>query len=160
MKTNKVSSLILLIFLLTNLQYVHAEHNGSFFYVSPGLQFAYNKANGYSVTAQITLGYVADDHKQNLLPGITLGTRKYIKSDVKYSYADVQLSLGYGGVGIGKIFGSDQQFSKYRIKVWGGFLWNFTYDGILDNGKLINKNIGIIGVAPLPIPLLRGKYVL
>jgi|GEM_PF-4882711 len=39
-------------------------------------------------------------------------------------------------------------------------LGNLTYDGILENGKLTNKNIGIIGVAPIPFPLLTGKYVL
>jgi len=116
MKINKTSNLILLIALLTNLQYARAEHNGSYLYMSPGLQFSYNKSDGYSVSAQVTIGAIIDEHKQYPFPGISVGSRKYFKSGVKYSYADCQLSFGYGGVGIGKIFKSEQQSASIELK--------------------------------------------
>ena len=71
-------------------------------YISPGVQIGYGFGQGWFYSAQVSAGFFFFN-KTYLFPApaATLGFRKYKQQSMRY--ADVQISMFIGGVGIGRV---------------------------------------------------------
>jgi len=125
-------------------------------YYSPGVQVGYGFGEGIFVGGQLTVGYYPEPLDfSKVIPGISLGVRKYFGTDAKFmGYGDLQLGvlIGLGGVGLGyvaiKTNDSITWNSGYRLKLWLGIIGLITYDYYKVPFKGANHNVGLIGVRP------------
>lgn len=166
MTSLKKTKVLLLLFLIVET----AKALGGVLYISPGIQIGKTSDGEFFYSLQMTIGSFIEigvrsgcvgtecpGYDLPVIPGITIGVRKYKEYIIRFT--DVQLAFPFGGIGIGyswirpsiKSNLNTNWVKGNRVKLWGGFLINATYDSfrLPDSEKI--RNWGIIGVLPLPV---------
>ena len=148
----KLLFILLLIFFSTDIRSQELS-----FYFSPGVQIGINSGGSTYVSYQLTFGMPINTIVSGMLPGITLGKRRYkYKKEKKYesyTYLDGQVSFLVFGLGRGKIWKSDgESFSKSKLWVLNPIvpitIISYDYISFADKPK---HHFGAFGVLPIVV---------